>query len=170
MPDVNKELSSIALKVLNEVRTKGGKLKKGANEVTKVVERNEAKLVVLAADVNPPEIIAHLPLLCEEKKIPYIYVENKAELGAAAGLPVATSAVAIVSVGEAAKSVDALLEKLGKPAKEVKEKATAPKEPEVKEAKTEEKAEKPKRTRKTTKKSEEAKNEKKEDVKTSQNA
>ena len=83
-----------------ELAKKTGKIKKGTNEVTKVVERNTAKLVVTAKDVNPPEITMHLPALCEEKKIPFVEVEKKEDLGAAAGLSVGTSAVAIVQEGE----------------------------------------------------------------------
>ena len=84
-----------------ELAKKTGKIKKGTNEVTKVVERGTAKLVVTAKDVNPPEIIMHLPALCEEKKIPLIEVEKKEDLGASVGLGVGTSAVAIVQEGEA---------------------------------------------------------------------
>lgn len=84
-----------------ELAKKTGKIRKGTNEVTKVVERGQAKLVVIAKNVNPPEIVMHLPALCEEKKIPLVEVEKKEDLGAAAGLGVATSAVAIISEGEA---------------------------------------------------------------------
>jgi len=47
-----------------------GKVRRGTNEVTKAVERKQPKLVVIAEDVDPPEVVAHLPLLCEEKGIP----------------------------------------------------------------------------------------------------
>ncbi len=134
MVDVNKESAAQALQLLNEVRIQG-KIRKGTNEVTKSVERGEAKLVVIAADVNPPEIVMHLPILCGEKNIPHIFVESKAELGAAAGLPVGTSAVAVANAGDAARKlnefVDVLKGKMPKPVK----KAEAPVEakPEVKE-------------------------------------
>ena len=88
-----------------EVAKNSGKLKKGANEVTKAVEKGKAKLVVIAADINPKEIVMHLPLLCEEKKIPCVIVPKKEELGAAAGLPVGTSAVAVTEEGEAKKLI-----------------------------------------------------------------
>ena len=57
------------------------------------------------------EILAHVPLLCEEKGIPYGYVPSKAELGSAAGLPVGTAAVAIVDAGTAAESVEDVAKK-----------------------------------------------------------
>jgi large subunit ribosomal protein L7Ae len=84
-----------------EVARKTGKIKKGANEVTKAIERGSAKLVVYAKDVTPPEITMHLPLLCKDKGIPCVEVPSKEELGAAAGLPLATVAIAIVQEGEA---------------------------------------------------------------------
>jgi len=111
MVEVNKELSDKALQILNEVRVQG-KLRKGTNEATKSVERGEAKLVVIAADVNPPEIIMHLPVLCEEKGIACVFVQSKAELGAAAGLPVGTSAIAVANAGDVAKKLADFVEKL----------------------------------------------------------
>jgi len=149
MVDVNKESAAQALQLLNEVRIQG-KIRKGTNEVTKSVERGEAKLVVIAADVNPPEIVMHLPILCGEKNIPHIFVESKAELGAAAGLPVGTSAVAVANAGDAARKlnefVDVLKGKMPKPVKkeapiEIKEeKAEKPKKPRAKKETKEEKA------------------------------
>jgi large subunit ribosomal protein L7Ae len=84
-----------------EVARTTGKIKKGTNEVTKAIERGNAKLVVIAKDINPPEITMHLPLLCREKKIPFVEVPSREELGAAAGIQVATAAIAITEPGEA---------------------------------------------------------------------
>ena len=78
-----------------------GKLKKGTNEVTKVIERGSAKLVVYAEDANPKEIVMHIPLLAKEKDIPCVSVSSKEELGIAAGLGVATAAVAVIVEGSA---------------------------------------------------------------------
>lgn len=83
-----------------ELANKSGKIKKGVNEVTKVVEKGQAKLVLFAGDVSPKEIVMHLPMICKEKNIPCVEVPSRAELGAAAGLPVGTVAVAIVDAGE----------------------------------------------------------------------
>jgi len=84
-----------------EVARKTGKIRKGCNEVTKLIEKGEAKFVVVAKDVTPKEIIMHLPLLAKEKGIKYAEVEKKEELGAAAGLPVGTAAVAVIVEGDA---------------------------------------------------------------------
>jgi len=83
-----------------ELAKKSGKIRKGANEVTKAVERGIAKLVVVAQDVSPKEVVMHLGPLCKEKKIPYVDVPAKDDLGAAAGLRVGTSAVAVIKEGE----------------------------------------------------------------------
>ena len=88
-----------------EVAKSTGKIKKGTNEVTKAIERGEAKLVAYAKDVNPPEITMHIPLLCEEKGIFCVAVPTREELGAAAGIGVPTVSVAITEEGEAAKLV-----------------------------------------------------------------
>jgi ribosomal protein eL8 len=88
-----------------------GKVRKGTNEVTKVVERNQAKFVVIAEDVQPPEVVAHLPLLCEEKGIPYGYVSSKAELGKRIGIKSAASA-AIVDFGGAADAFKEIIEEI----------------------------------------------------------
>ena len=61
------------------------KLKRGANEATKALNRDMAEIIVLAADATPLEIILHLPLLCEDKNVPYIFVPSMAALGAACG-------------------------------------------------------------------------------------
>ncbi|KAI9571473.1 50S ribosomal protein L30e-like protein [Boletus coccyginus] len=58
-------------------------LKKGANEATKTLNRGVAEFVVLTADTEPLEILLHLPLLCEEKNVPYVFIPSKAALGRA---------------------------------------------------------------------------------------
>ena len=94
-----KELSDKAYN-LAEMARDGGKIKKGTNEVTKAVERGEAAIVIMAVDVEPPEILAHMPALCEERGVPYVYVPAKAELGNAIGLEKPTASIAIVDVGK----------------------------------------------------------------------
>ena len=89
-----------------------GKIKKGTNETTKAVDRGLAKLVIIAEDVDPPEIVMHLPLLCDEKKIPYVYVPSKKRLGEAAGIEVAAASAAILEPGDAAPLVNEIIEKV----------------------------------------------------------
>ncbi len=93
---------------LVEKARKTGKVEKGTNEVTKAIERGTAKLVVYAGDVEPKEIVQHLPLLCKEKKILCKEVDNKQKLGIAVGIPVAASSVAVIETGDAEKDINSL--------------------------------------------------------------
>lgn len=106
------ELAEKVYAAIVKVRETGGKVKKGTNETTKAVERGQAKLVVIAEDVDPPEIVAHLPLLCDEKKVPYVYVPSKQKLGQAAGIEVAAASVAVVDVGGAKDLIDEIIKKV----------------------------------------------------------
>ena len=93
--------------ILEKVK-KTGKLEKGTNEVTKAIERGTAKLVVIASDVEPKEIIQHIPLLCKEKKIPFLEVDSKKKLGIVAGIPVSASSVVVIEPGDAQQDIDNL--------------------------------------------------------------
>ncbi len=112
--EVPKEVSDKVLQAI-EVARNTGKIRKGTNEATKSIERGDAKLVVIAGDVQPEEVIMHLAPLCNEKKIAYVYVPSKAELGRAAGLDVPTAAISITEPGdnkEVFKDVISKIEKL----------------------------------------------------------
>ena len=109
--EVPKEFADQAYEAVEKARDTG-KLRKGTNEATKAIERGKAKLVVLAEDVEPAEILAHLPPLCEEKKVPYTYVPNKRELGSAAGIDVPTAAIAIAEPGEAEDAIKSIVDKI----------------------------------------------------------
>ncbi|MFQ6085468.1 MAG: 50S ribosomal protein L7Ae [Candidatus Bathyarchaeia archaeon] len=99
-----------ALKIAHE----SGKVRIGTNETTKSIERGLAKLVVIADDVEPPEIVAHLPLLCDERKVPFIYVPSKRELGTSAGIDVASASACIIDPGEGAELLKEILARLKK--------------------------------------------------------
>lgn len=102
--EVPKELADKALQVIQVARD-SGKVRKGTNESTKAVERAVAKLVVIAEDVDPPQVVAHLPILCDERKIPYMFVPSKLELGRAAGIDVGCAAISVLDGGEGAKTL-----------------------------------------------------------------
>ncbi|OGJ12244.1 hypothetical protein A3K62_00930 [Candidatus Pacearchaeota archaeon RBG_16_35_8] len=91
-----------------EKARKTGKIEKGTNEVTKAIERGTAKLVVYAADVSPKEIVQHLPVLCNEKKVLCKEVDSKQKLGIAAGLPVSASSIVVINAGDAEKELASL--------------------------------------------------------------
>lgn len=61
-------------------------LRKGANEATKTLNRGISEFIVMAADTDPIEILLHLPLLCEDKNVPYVFVPSKSALGRACGV------------------------------------------------------------------------------------
>ena len=84
-----------------EKARKTGKIEKGTNEVTKAIERGTAKLVVYANDVEPKEIVQHLPVLCKEKSIKCAEADSKQKLGIAVGIQVPTSSVAVIETGSA---------------------------------------------------------------------
>lgn len=91
-----------------EAAQASGKVRRGVNEVTKVLERGQAKLVVAASDVSPKEIIMHLPIIAKEKGVLYGEVASREELGAASGLARATTAVAVIDAGTAKDVLKAL--------------------------------------------------------------
>jgi len=114
--DVPKELAEKVIEAVTIAKA-SGKVRKGVNETTKAIERGMAKLVVMAQDVQPEEIVMHLPVLCEEKKVTYVYVPSKQDLGKASGIDVPTSSVAIVEEGDSKKLIEEIraeVEKLKK--------------------------------------------------------
>ena len=81
-------------------------MNKGTNETTKAIERGTSKLVVIAEDVEPPEVVAHLPILCEERDASYVFVPSKQQLGAALGIDVGSAAATIIDSGEAQSIIE----------------------------------------------------------------
>lgn len=70
-------------------------LRRGVKEVVKAVRKGEAGFVLIAGDISPIDVIAHLPILCEDKEIPYCYVPSKEQLGAAGCTKRPTSCVMV---------------------------------------------------------------------------
>ena len=70
---------ALTTKILNLVQQASNykQLRKGANEATKTLNRGQAEFIVLAADAEPLEILLHIPLLCEDKNVPYVFVRSK---------------------------------------------------------------------------------------------
>ena len=114
--EIPKEVADAAYEAL-QIANQTGSVRKGTNETTKAVERGQAKLVVIAGDVDPPEVVAHLPLLCEERKIPYVFVPSKEKLGTSAGIDVPAASACITDVGDAValiKEISSRIEELKK--------------------------------------------------------
>ena len=100
-----KEISDAAFEALRQAK-QTGKVRKGTNETTKAIERGVAKLVIIAEDVEPPEVVAHLPIICEERTVPYVFVPTKASMGPALGMDVGAASACIVESGDAQPLVD----------------------------------------------------------------
>ncbi len=107
------DLQRKSLEALDMARTTGS-IKKGTNETTKIVERGMAKLVLIGEDVNPEEIVMHLPPLCEEKSTPYLYVKTQKDLGAACGINKGCASAAIVDPGKAGEAIAGIIAELEK--------------------------------------------------------
>jgi len=103
--DVPADLQDDALEAL-EVARDTGSVKKGTNETTKAIERGSAEMVLIAEDVQPEEIVMHLPELADEKGVPFVFVETQDDVGHAAGLEVGSAAAAIVDAGDASDDVE----------------------------------------------------------------
>jgi len=99
------QLAYEAVKLAHET----GRVLRGVNEVTRALEKNRpVVLVVIAEDVDPPDLVAHLPFLCEERGVPYVYVPSREMLGRIMNIK-QSSCVAIVNPGEADNHVYQIL-------------------------------------------------------------
>uniref|UniRef100_H2ZIW4 NHP2-like protein 1 n=1 Tax=Ciona savignyi TaxID=51511 RepID=H2ZIW4_CIOSA len=85
-------------------------LRKGANEATKTLNRGLSEMIVLSADAEPLEILLHLPLLCEDKNVPYVFVRSKQALGRACGVsrPVISASITISEGSQLKPQIDSL--------------------------------------------------------------
>ncbi|XP_040271631.1 H/ACA ribonucleoprotein complex subunit 2 [Bufo bufo] len=72
-------------------------IRRGVKEVQKFINKGEKGIVVLAGDTLPIEVYCHVPIMCEERSIPYAYVPSKSDLGAAAGSKRPTCVILIKS-------------------------------------------------------------------------
>ncbi|MGC8572101.1 MAG: 50S ribosomal protein L7Ae [Candidatus Micrarchaeia archaeon] len=95
-----------------QLAAQSGVIKKGANEATKSIERGLATFVVIAGDVEPEEVVVHIPKICAQKKIAYSYMPSKADLGKAIGINVPCAAVAVENQGNAAPIIKEIISKI----------------------------------------------------------
>lgn len=98
--------AEVSEKIYEMIQSNGnGRIKKGSNEVTKAAERGTAKFIILAEDVNPPELLAHIPLICEEKSIPFGYVPSQEFLAKECGMPngTKTASIAVMEISKSAQ-------------------------------------------------------------------
>jgi large subunit ribosomal protein L7Ae len=111
--DTPKEISDAAYEALRQAK-QSGKIRKGTNETTKAIERGIAKLVIIAEDVEPPEVVAHLPIICDERSVPYVFVPTRASMGPALGIDVGAASACIVESGDAQPLIDQVVTEISK--------------------------------------------------------
>eukprot|EP00924_Labyrinthula_sp_SR-Ha-C_P001060 maker-scaffold_7-snap-gene-12.34-mRNA-1 protein AED:0.03 eAED:0.03 QI:129/1/1/1/0/0/3/129/127 len=95
-PLANDQLTSDLTSVIQQASNLN-QLRKGANEATKTLNRGISELIILAADATPIEILLHLPLVCEDKNVPYVFIPSKDQLGRACGVSRSVIAASITS-------------------------------------------------------------------------
>ncbi|KAF7976269.1 hypothetical protein HWV62_7156 [Athelia sp. TMB] len=93
-PLANKKLLKKLHKTIKKA-SKSRQVKRGVKEVVKGIRKGERGLLILAADINPIDIISHLPILSEEAQVPYVFVTSKEELGHASSTKRPTSCVMV---------------------------------------------------------------------------
>eukprot|EP00042_Codosiga_hollandica_P017033 m.45176 g.45176 ORF g.45176 m.45176 type:complete len:130 (-) comp47199_c0_seq1:145-534(-) len=108
-PLASNELTQTILDLITQANSYK-QLRKGANEATKALNRGISEFVVLAADAEPLEILLHLPLLCEDKNVPYVFVRSKQALGRACDVsrPVIAAAVTVMEGSQLKSQIQSL--------------------------------------------------------------
>ncbi|MEM0438036.1 MAG: 50S ribosomal protein L7Ae [Candidatus Micrarchaeia archaeon] len=114
---VSPELAGKAYELI-QVASTTGKVRRGTNEATKSIERGNAKIVVIAENVEPEEIVMHLPEICKEKGVPFVYVPDKKELGKYSGMDVQSAAIAVEDAGNGGELLKEIIAALPKPKQE----------------------------------------------------
>lgn len=93
-PLASKKLCKRLLKVIKKAK-KVKRLRRGVKEVVKALRKNQKGIVLLAGDVSPIDVISHIPVFCEDKRVPYCFVPSRHELGTAGGTKRPTSVVLV---------------------------------------------------------------------------
>ena len=168
--NVPDDLRNLQTELLKKI-AKSGKIKIGINEVTKSIERATAKLVVIAEDVSPAEIVMHLPIIAKEKNIVCSYAKTREELGKSVNISASSSSIAVIDAGVAQKELSSFLAKIkeltsGKSTAKAKQEKSGKAEDKIKKEKVDNiKVEKPKEVKEKIEKKQEAKAEVKEEAK-----
>merc|ERR1712188_75941 len=81
-PLADSKLSKKLFKVIKKA-TKTKQVLRGVREVVKAVRKGTKGVCVIAGNISPMDVISHLPILCEDNDVPYIYIRSKEDLGAA---------------------------------------------------------------------------------------
>ncbi|KAK4538143.1 hypothetical protein CDCA_CDCA16G4168 [Cyanidium caldarium] len=119
-PLAGRRLTKKLLKLVKKT-AKSKHLRRGVKEVVKSVRKRERGVCVLAADVWPPDVISHLPVLCEEATISYCFVPSRQDLGAAGQTKRPTSVTMVVAAPDMDEEYRAALDECVKMIRELHE-------------------------------------------------
>ncbi|KAJ2662786.1 snoRNA-binding protein [Coemansia sp. RSA 1200] len=101
-PLADKKLSKKALKTVKKA-AKHRHIKRGVKEVVKGLRKGDKGLVLLAGNISPVDVLSHIPVLCEDNQVPYIFVPSKEELGGSCSTKRPTCCLMIVPGGKGSK-------------------------------------------------------------------
>ena len=98
-PLADVKLTKRVLRLINK-STADRKVRRGVKEVVKSIRKekdpaHKMRLCVLAGDITPLDVVSHIPVLCEENNVPYIFVRSRTVLGQAARTKRPTSVVLV---------------------------------------------------------------------------
>lgn len=108
-PLAPKKLNKKVLKTVKKA-SKAKHVKRGVKEVVKALRKGEKGLVIIAGDISPMDVVSHIPVLCEDNGVPYLFIPSKEDLGAAGATKRPTSTVMIVPGGGKSKKADTKVE------------------------------------------------------------
>lgn len=97
-PLASKKVNKKILKTVKKA-SKAKHVKRGVKEVVKALRKGEKGLVIIAGDISPPDVISHIPVLCEDSAVPYVFIPSKEDLGSAGATKRPTSCVMVVPGG-----------------------------------------------------------------------
>ena len=97
-PMADEKLTDVILKLTKKLASDKEQVRRGVKEVVKAIRRKKAAggLVVLCGDISPIEVVAHIPVFCEDNEIPYIYIPSRDALGEACRTKRPTSCAILV--------------------------------------------------------------------------
>ncbi|KAJ1645459.1 snoRNA-binding protein [Coemansia erecta] len=101
-PLADKKLTKKALKVVKKA-TKHRHIKRGVKEVVKSLRKGDKGLVIMAGNISPVDVLSHIPVLCEDNQVPYVFVNSREELGGSCATKRPTCCLMVVPGGKGSK-------------------------------------------------------------------
>lgn len=109
-PIASKKLNKKVMKSVKKA-SKTKHARRGVKEVVKALRKGEKGIVIIAGDIWPADVISHIPVLCEDNKVPYVFVPSKEDLGHAGSTKRPTSCVMISPTSAVAAAVQSSKDK-----------------------------------------------------------